>query len=147
MPYLPVKRMTWILEAYIQLRILIGRRPYSQPLSHLGSYDVKVVPISHRSVLKRSSMSEVEMMQFVSRYTSLPIPKVWNVWTWKIPKGRTNCWFVMEYIPGKTWANAWQDMTVQKKEEVARQMNKYVDELRQLHGMPLFCHLTCWLTR
>ena len=72
-------------------------------------------------------------MQFLSRSTSLPIPKIWNIWTWRKPKGRTNCWFVMEYIPGETWASAWVHMTEAEKEEATGQMKKYVNELRQLH--------------
>jgi len=56
-----------------------------------------------------------------------------KVWMWKKPKGRTNCWFVMEYIPSETWASAWKNMTVEEREGATDQMKEYINELSQLH--------------
>jgi aminoglycoside phosphotransferase (APT) family kinase protein len=84
-------------------------------------------------------------MLFLSRSTSLPIPKIRDIWVWRKPKGHTNCWFVMEYIPGKTWATAWMEMTADEKRATTNQMRTYVDELRQLHhGILPYLLLDVW---
>ena len=83
-------------------------------------------------------------MTFVSANTSLPIPKVWDVWTDRDGSGSGSgirkCWFAMEYIPGETWDVAWPGLSAKGKEEVTMQMKGYMDELRGLYkGMSSQC--------
>ena len=72
-------------------------------------------------------------MTFLSANTSLPIPRVWDVWTDRDGRGTDKCWFAMEYIPGETWDVSWPGLSSKEREEVTMQMKGYMDELRGLY--------------
>lgn len=77
---------------------------------------------------KRSvRITEALSMMFVRQATSIPVPKVHNVFT----RG-AQVYLVMEYIPGTSLEVAWQSMTPDGRRDICSQLAGYIKELRSL---------------
>lgn len=69
-------------------------------------------------------LSEVEAMRFVSRHTTIPVPRVYAA-------GEQH--FTMEFIEGETLAQAWGNtLSAEDKTLVCRQLRDYISQLRAL---------------
>lgn len=88
----------------------------------------KVVRIPFRQLVKfRCHRSEFEAMGFVSANTTIPIPRVTEVYN----DGELQH-LVMEYVEGELLDTVWQTMTAQEKQAIVEELTSYVDQLRSL---------------
>ena len=71
---------------------------------------------------------EEESMRFVSRYTSVPVPRVLDAWLESEDKG----FLVMERLPGQTLLRTWRDLTSPQRAHIASQLKDCTDQLRRL---------------
>jgi aminoglycoside phosphotransferase (APT) family kinase protein len=77
----------------------------------------------------KSRSHEAETMQFVSRHTSIPIPRVLHVWT-----NEDGCaTMMMEWVEGQRLHTVWPRLTSVDKLHVANQIKQHLDEIRSLH--------------
>ncbi|KAK0460708.1 kinase-like domain-containing protein [Desarmillaria tabescens] len=131
---------TWLSTYYVKLRIFVGRILYDQPRYKGTRYGSRVVQIGPKSLLKRTSIVEAKTMALVSRLTSLPIPHLRHVWVDHNVQqdGRQMCWVVMEYMPGRTWDQAWPDLSSKERDKIQGQMRNYINQLREIRpdGLP-----------
>src|SRR5438128_499722 len=72
--------------------------------------------------------SEAETMRFVAENTSVKVPKVVSTMTEASLPGIF--FMVMEFIPGATLQDAWDDLNMSEREGVCKKVRGYVDELR-----------------
>ncbi|EPE31771.1 Protein kinase-like (PK-like) [Glarea lozoyensis ATCC 20868] len=89
----------------------------------------KVRYIGNNQLLKiRCHTTEYEAMEFVRRNTSIPVPKVFGVYS--RPDGYQD--LVMELVPGQELGVAWQTLTTEHKINVAKELGSYISQLRSL---------------
>ncbi|KIJ64528.1 hypothetical protein HYDPIDRAFT_111857 [Hydnomerulius pinastri MD-312] len=73
-------------------------------------------------------------MRYITRNTSIPVPKVYDAWS--LPDDRGGA-ILMEWIDGaETLERRWPSMSPEQKMKVAVQVRGYVDELRSLTQPP-----------
>lgn len=68
---------------------------------------------------------EAEAMRFVAEHTSIPVPKIYDVWASDDKFG----YLVMEYIEGDRLDKQWRSLTHDQKVTVMRTLRGYVDQL------------------
>ncbi|KAI9933695.1 hypothetical protein ASPWEDRAFT_167965 [Aspergillus wentii DTO 134E9] len=73
---------------------------------------------------------EAETLRFIAANTSIPVPNVHDV-RWQ--DGRVTE-IVMDFVPGKTLEDAWENMDSNQKACVTEELRGYMCELRQLKG-------------
>lgn len=71
---------------------------------------------------------EAESMRFVSRHTSVPVPRILDAWLESEDKG----FLVIERLPGQTLRSAWRDLTSSQRAHVASQLKGFMDQIRRL---------------
>ncbi|KAI9640217.1 hypothetical protein NHQ30_011455 [Ciborinia camelliae] len=98
-------------------------------LVRIGPYMIKYGP--------EVNVIEGENMLFVSRETTVPVPRVYALYT--VPEispltGRQedSNYIIMEYIESKTLHDEWSLLSVQQRNRISAQLRKYMDELRAL---------------
>jgi serine/threonine protein kinase len=77
-------------------------------------------------------LSEAASMNFVRSKTSIPVPEVYDVY--KDETDPENYLLLMEYVEGDVLRDVWDTMSLEEKEEIARQLRGYMDELRDIEG-------------
>ncbi|KAK7456420.1 hypothetical protein VKT23_010668 [Stygiomarasmius scandens] len=102
--------------------------------------------------------AEIRAMELVRGHTSIPVPRIRRVLPYEFQDPRwpgiTNCWLVMDYVPGQLLWDAWPRLGMWKKLWVVVTLRRYVKELRKIsqpyngcvgkvpaHGKPLRCNL------
>ncbi|KAJ4319273.1 hypothetical protein N0V84_006464 [Fusarium piperis] len=80
---------------------------------------------------ENTRVAEAETMKFVRQHTSIPVPKVYNVYKDE-ESGFVR--IVMEYVHGKRLDEAWVEFTDAEKESVIQQLRRHFNELRQIKG-------------
>lgn len=77
-------------------------------------------------------------MEYVSRHTTIPIPKVYDYW-----EDGNRTYLVMEYIEGDRLDSIWRSLTDPQKDTVKRIVRGYIDQLR---AIPQPDHLKGWIS-
>ena len=72
-------------------------------------------------------LSETAAMQFIARYASIPVPKVYYAFTRK-----ARIYIVMERIQGETFGQGWSLRTKESREYVLRRLKDIVGEMRSI---------------
>jgi hypothetical protein len=70
---------------------------------------------------KWKPLSEVATLQWVAQNTKLPVPRAL---AYNIDRGNPVGfeWIIMDKMPGKTWADAWQELSFNAKSNITRQV-------------------------
>ncbi|KAK4147065.1 uncharacterized protein C8A04DRAFT_34291 [Dichotomopilus funicola] len=71
-------------------------------------------------------------MLYVTKTTTIPVPKVYAIYRCHDEKQRIATYIVMQYIPGTTLLNLWASLDQARKTDIARTLRGYFDELRRL---------------
>jgi aminoglycoside phosphotransferase (APT) family kinase protein len=82
-----------------------------------------------------SGVDEAELMRFVKKHTSIPVPEVFCVHVFG-----NRYYIFMSYIEGNTLDNVWLDLLTEDKEKIANQLRAFIMEMRALkfpHGESL----------
>ncbi|KAM0328189.1 hypothetical protein ACHAQA_005596 [Verticillium albo-atrum] len=74
---------------------------------------------------------EAEAMNYVHGRTSIPVPKVVDVFIDENSESSTS-WLLMERLPGVQLGAAWPGMSEQARSETIRQLKSYFEQLHQL---------------
>ncbi|KAH6626061.1 kinase-like domain-containing protein [Chaetomium sp. MPI-SDFR-AT-0129] len=75
---------------------------------------------------------EAHNMLYVTKTTTIPVPKVYAIYQCRDEKQRITTYIVMQYIPGTTLLNLWASLDQARKTDIARTLRGYFDELRRL---------------
>lgn len=124
---------TRMLRLAFPLRCLIAK--YFYPV-HNTPYSRRILrrldPFTFAKRSRRHAvMREADALTFVSRWTTIPVPRVYDVF---IDKSDADYgWLLMEYIPGVTLNTAWSRMNASQRQSVMLQLG---DILRQLRSLP-----------
>jgi Phosphotransferase enzyme family len=115
------------LPACVRIRKRLGRKihdPYSSS---------RAIPIGFGKIIKlRCNPAEVESIEYIRQHTSIPVPKIFRVYKYKL-KGMGDCEdVIMQYVDGETLAAAWDKMTKASKEAVCKELAGYVEQMRKL---------------
>ncbi|TFK53407.1 kinase-like protein [Heliocybe sulcata] len=109
----------------------------------------------NRSFVKKGPVREMTMeaaaMRFVAENTSIPCPKVFDC----CDLGDGTGSITMEYAEGELLAKVWRHLTQDQKISVARQISKFLDELRSIQHPfsgricsaddgPFYDEMLCW---
>ena len=84
-------------------------------------------------------LCEARNMQFVSKNTSIRLPAVIDAWEAEDKTSqdeRNTCYIVMEYIEGRLVSDIWDDMDINARGKLLRQLSEY---LRALQAIKLNC--------
>ena len=73
--------------------------------------------------------SELLAMTLVAEQTTIPVPIIRKVFG----QGRDRA-VVMDYIPGKTLANCWQDLSIWRRVHVVWKIRGYIRQLRRVRS-------------
>ena len=100
----------------------------------------KVLRLNDQLVVKSgvgylSGVDEAELMRFVKKNTSIPVPEVFCV---HVVENRY--YIFMSYIEGDTLDNKWLSLPMEKKGKIADQLHAFITEMRALpfpHGESL----------
>jgi aminoglycoside phosphotransferase (APT) family kinase protein len=68
---------------------------------------------------------EAQALQFVSRHTSIPVPKLYDFW-----RVGDEAYLTMEYIDGDRLDRKWRSLTEEQRDAVKSILRGYIDELR-----------------
>jgi serine/threonine protein kinase len=93
-----------------------------------------VVRVGLHFVVKYGSnvfLAEGENMLFAKRSSTIPIPKLYALYTRDEGKSIVN-YIVMEYIDGSSLTSKWPTLDATSKLDIARQLRNYFTELRQI---------------
>jgi len=71
---------------------------------------------------------EAEVTRFIHENTTIPVPRVHDVWTNEEGKG---C-LIPDYMPGEMLARVWRQITHEQRRTVMRTLGLYIQELRSL---------------
>ncbi|KAK0219660.1 hypothetical protein EDD85DRAFT_941940 [Armillaria nabsnona] len=84
-------------------------------------------------------------MALVSRLASLPIPRLLHIWVDRTVQkdGRQMCWVIMEYMPGRTWDQAWPDLSSNERDKIQGHMRNYINGSPDGYVVPVGNH-HCW---
>ncbi|KAF8515892.1 kinase-like domain-containing protein, partial [Gautieria morchelliformis] len=74
-------------------------------------------------------LNEAKTMQYISRYTSIPVPKVVDFWS---DDERDTGYLVMEKMEGVPLKGNLTKMTEEQRRKVAAQLHTFLDQLRRL---------------
>ncbi|KAG7445223.1 uncharacterized protein BT62DRAFT_1006907 [Guyanagaster necrorhizus] len=122
----------WTSTCYVKFRIFAGLIIlYDQPRYKGRRYGSRAVRIGARSLLKQTSIVEIKAMASVSRLTSLLVPRLHHICVDHNvqPDGRQICWVIMEYMPGRTYDNAWPSLISKQRNRIQEQMHNYQTRL------------------
>ncbi|KAF8846717.1 hypothetical protein BDZ45DRAFT_396713 [Acephala macrosclerotiorum] len=83
------------------------------------------------------SVIEGENMLFVSRETTIPVPRVYAIYTATEISSYTNTrvesnYIVMEYLEGKTLDFEWGLLSAQQKNRISAQLREHMNQLRSI---------------
>jgi tRNA A-37 threonylcarbamoyl transferase component Bud32 len=95
---------------------------------------VPVYKIDSKIVVKTGDSvreAEAAAMKLVSDKTSIPVPKIYNVYT-DTATGHVR--IIMEFIDGDRLCDTWDEYSSDEKDEVLNQLRDYVTQLRTLKG-------------
>ncbi|KAF3918725.1 hypothetical protein AA313_de0209287 [Arthrobotrys entomopaga] len=87
--------------------------------------DSTVVEIGHYR------LSEGAAMQYVAEHTKIPVPKVYGCYK---DDETQKTHIVMEYIEGDCLEDLWDELELDKKEDIINQLRQILAELRSLEG-------------
>ena len=71
---------------------------------------------------------EAEVTRFIHENTTIPVPRVHDVW---INKEGHGC-LILDYMPGEMLARVWRRITPEQRRTVMRTLGQYIQELRSL---------------
>ena len=77
-------------------------------------------------------------MQFIQGYTSIPMPKVLDVWTKEDGCGV----MVVEWMEGQNIGVSWPHLSTSDKRQMADQLKEHLDEL---HSLQQTTELADWI--
>ncbi|KAJ9298953.1 hypothetical protein DTO271G3_3195 [Paecilomyces variotii] len=112
-----------ITSFILQVRLLIGKKVF-------GSLGPTIVKISRNRVIKGPCQSaELEALNYVAKYTSIPVPKVYA--TYDQLEG---LYTEMEYIEGTNLETAWTGgvFSPAQKKAIVKELAGFVEQLRRL---------------
>lgn len=109
--------------------------------SHRG---VKIVRVSPTIVVKYGDcvqLVEAESLEFVAKHTSIPVPKVYAVYTYGPFEDRDEEWaskydtyIFMDFIDGQTLEKEWGVLNDETKSQIVAELKSYFTELRTIPG-------------
>lgn len=119
---------SWLSLQYLRFRIWLGRRLYKQSKKYSN-----IIRISPWSVVKReTSRSEYIALRTLQNHNSIRVPRIRRVYFQHYSLADMDlCHIVMEYIPGRTLAQAWFKLSSEAKQAIANQIHQIVQELRR----------------
>ncbi|EKM76282.1 hypothetical protein AGABI1DRAFT_45097, partial [Agaricus bisporus var. burnettii JB137-S8] len=62
--------------------------------------------------------------QYIGRHTSIPVPKIIDVWTEKDGSA------VLEWVDGERLEEAWPTLSSEEKKSIGQQLREHLDALR-----------------
>lgn len=99
---------------------------------------VKIVRIAENAVVKYGcevKISEARNMEFVAHHTMIRLPRILDAWseneTKHVDDDTDICFIVMGYIDGWLLDEVWQDLPNTCREDVQKQLYRFICELRQ----------------
>lgn len=113
------------LLLFLRFRLWLGSVIYT----HRGeTHFPKAFRIPRQKLVKsRCHCSELEAIRFAEQYTTIPVPRVIEVYD-----DGDSQHLVMEYVAGEPLDVAWPVMTTQQKKGIVEQLTGYVGQLRSL---------------
>lgn len=96
----------------------------------IGKYLQHNVWKIENTVVKTGSnvrLTEALSMMFVRQTTSIPVPRVLDVFT-----REDQVYLVMEYIKGKSLQSAWRSLTPEQRSNICLELKGYLQQLRNL---------------
>ncbi|KAI1769184.1 kinase-like domain-containing protein [Hypoxylon sp. FL1150] len=97
---------------------------------YLGLFSRTILLPDYRTVVKQGTadlLTEAQTMEYVRRYTSIPVPKVYEV------RGSGNdAQILMEYVEGFSLFDAWHLFSDGQKDSVVAQLRGYFKELASI---------------
>ena len=92
----------------------------------------KVVRVQNKAIKSGSDVSplEAETMKFIASNTTVPVPKVFDVY--KSEDGIVS--ITMEYIDGDNLEKIWKELSQEQKLAIAEQLRGFICQLRELKG-------------
>lgn len=96
--------------------------------------NVPVFRADEKTVVKKGDcvrLAEAAAMEFVSKHTSIPVPKVYNSY---VDQCSGHTFIVMEFVEGECLEDVWDDMDEQEKEVVIGQLKDIITQLRSIKG-------------
>ena len=95
-----------------------------------GRMGPRTMRIGPKTVLKCGfdiDLAEANTMKFIGENTSIPVPKVLSAW-----KRGDVIYITMQYVPGERAWSAWDKLRVDQQDDLCRELESYVKQLRQL---------------
>lgn len=113
------------LPLWLRFRVWLGSWVYK---SRGETHSPQVVRIPPRQLVKfRCHRSELGAMQFARQHTTIPIPRITEVYD------DGDCQhLVMEYVAGEPLEVVWRAMTAERRQNIVKQLTSYVNQLRNL---------------
>lgn len=71
-------------------------------------------------------------MQFVREYTDVVVPRLFAIYERETSPRTKNTYIIMEYIHGESLEQLWPELAGHQKEDIAAQVRRIIDSLRQL---------------
>jgi Phosphotransferase enzyme family len=124
----PVPRASNLKQAALELRLALSRKLYAR-------INGPAFRVDNRRLLKRHShvtLTEALTMDFVARHTSVPVPKVYDLFSGRLHGSKDVLHLVMEYVPGVELERLWGRMKEEDRLEIVQQLRGYILELRRL---------------
>ncbi|KAI0071768.1 kinase-like protein [Panus rudis PR-1116 ss-1] len=121
----------YIARLLFPLRRMIAAYLYPQPQTEMNLH-LQLDPFTFaKGNYAPITFREAEALRFVREQTTLPVPRVYDVWV--DAQDPELAWMTMENIKGVSLYDSWPRLTPSQKERVASQV---VDFLRQLRAIP-----------
>ena len=127
----PLRRLLWF-PSFNYLRRLLLPHLLKHASHTYPKIKGSVQRLTSRTVVKVSAAYsirlEAEITRFIHENTTIPVPRVHDVWTNKEGRG---C-LILDYMPGEMLARVWGQITPEQRRTVMRTLGRYIQELRSL---------------
>ena len=111
----------------------------SHLISHPSVPDVRTVVVAEHFVVKYGNtlnLMEAQNMLFVTKVTSIPVPRVYAVFT---DHETSVNYIIMQRIRGRSLKEEWQNLTADQKRSVCQTLKSYVVQLRRIPSPAAYC--------
>lgn len=113
---------TSFFSHFLSLRLAIGKRLFGV----VGRSGSRISP--HRIVKGPCEVAELAALKYVAKHTSIPVPKVLNVYQWN------GLYLELGYIPGMDLQEAWLGgfLSKDQKRDIISEVMGFISQLRKL---------------
>ncbi|KAF8531661.1 kinase-like domain-containing protein [Gautieria morchelliformis] len=124
----PIRHASRMERVALHIKIALGRKIFPR-------INGLVYRIDRKRLLKcntQLTLTEVLTMDYVSRNTSIPIPRILDVFLAPEYQGKVLMHVVMEFIPGVELEVVWKRMPMEERRDIMLQLRGYLSQLRRL---------------